>query len=285
MVADREVELGDRSDGAKLDGVVLTAVGGDGLPEVRKLEQLGVTFGFARGQLGLLGRQGVAKGARLGFRGGGVLAALLRVTDRLRRAGALGTRLLDRGAKLAAAGVDREKGVEPLGDAAAGEGRPNRVGVRAYQPQVEQGISALGGRGRGLGQRRDDTVAVVAEDERPAKSGDLEHAAKVPLRANHSQRAIGGSGPVEKAHERPEPGRVEQRHVREVDDDLGGCGVELVGLLAERPHRVDVELALQGKDRLVAGSVGGYGKTHGPMLSHAPRRHAGLPYAASRNGS
>ena len=80
--------------------------------------------------------------------------------------------------------------------------------------------------------------------------------------ADQPELALAGAGPVQQADERPEARRVEQRHVGQVDDQRRGGGVERLEVLAEAPHRVDVELAPEGDQRQVVPGLGGDLQAH-----------------------
>src|SRR5207253_8647648 len=93
---------------------------------------------------------------------------------------------------------------------------------------------------------REDTV----------EAGDFEDLRDVPIATDDRELAIVRAEPLHAAHEDPEGRRVDERRVREVDDDLlATLANHLEELLLELRRRVEVDLACQRDDIRVAAQL------------------------------
>jgi hypothetical protein len=80
--------------------------------------------------------------------------------------------------------------------------------------------------------------------EDPVETGDLEDLRDVPVAADERELAVVRAKTLHAPHEHPERGRVDERRVGEVHDDvLAALPDHLEKLLLELRRRVEIDLA------------------------------------------
>src|SRR5262245_14736423 len=99
-------------------------------------------------------------------------------------------------------------------------------------------------------QRKAAATVSVGDREGGVQAGDLEHLAGRRLEPPELDAAPALPGSLQRADEDPEPGRVDEVHPREVDDDTARAPFdEPVQLVAQSRGRGDVHLALDDDGR------------------------------------
>src|SRR5690348_9237543 len=85
------------------------------------------------------------------------------------------------------------------------------------------------------------------------EAGDREDLEDAVVLAHEPHRPAAGAGELQPADEHPEAGRVEERHLGEVDDETGATTDDLlVELLAHERSRVHVDLTAEVHHGLIA---------------------------------
>src|SRR5512132_752095 len=133
---------------------------------------------------------------------------------------------------------------------------------RAQQARLRREGQADGGRGRTgvgihgrwlLGRSRDRVAHRAVDGEDLGQAGDPEDLEDLLLGADQLQRAVVVADPLQPTDQHPEPGRVQEVHLLEVDDDVvGPVADQLDELLAELWRGVHVDLAGHLEHRVVA---------------------------------
>src|SRR4029079_6979619 len=99
-------------------------------------------------------------------------------------------------------------------------------------------------------------VARRIDREDPVETRDLEDLRDVPVAADERELAVVRAQPLHAADENAEGGRVDERRVRGVDDDvLAALPDHLEQLLLELGRRVEVDLARERDDVTVVAQL------------------------------
>ena len=177
---------------------------------------------------------------------------------------------LDLGARLRHSLVELDEASRPSARPRRASAARTRSGSARISRRSSRGC-LLRGRGRRLGERRTDAVEVVPEHERATKPVISNTRRRCRCGQMMPSRPPAARARLSRLTSAPEPGRVEQADVRQVDDDLRRAGIDLVRLLPERrrPCRCRARPSSDRTTRSVRW-FGADGETHRAMLYHRP---------------
>ena len=270
---DREREGRRLAHPAQLDGVVLAALGGGVLGQVRHARRAGRRARPSSSRSSSSpAAELLAEALGLGLLGRAVAAGAAGLADALADAGALGAGGLDGRAQ--GAGLPRR----PSSSSATPPSAPRRARLAADAlalgaDHLEIEHQTLVGRDPVRRPRRSPArtdVEVVAEDEGAAQAGDLEDPAQAPVGADQAELPLARARAVEQAHQGAEARRVEQGDVGQVDHQRRGRRVDALEVRAEARHRVDVELAAEDHEGDPVAGLGRDVQAHGGDATHDP---------------